>query len=282
MKRAPSLEPLPSDEEDLPNCEPLPSDEEEDPPCLPCASSPTDLKAASRAAHKRCMSTMEQIPVPDGSRGDMLELFAGTGSIGRAFARRDFRTVSLDIATTKNCTPTVLADIRAWDFKSSPYQRFDIIWSSPPCTEYSRARTTANKPRDLEQADALVKTVFNIVDYYKPKFWFLENPDTGMLKKRPMMTGIRRVRLDYCMYGTPYRKRTSIWGKFPPSWIPRPLCTGKCGFVTNGRHWSSAQQGSGWNVHELHAIPRALCEEIADACKSGLSGAGTRLDPFGR
>ncbi len=108
-----------------------------------------------------------------------------------------------------------------------------------------------------------------------------------MLKSRVVIKDLPFHRVDYCCYGMPYRKRTRIWGEFPAKWKPREMCNGRCGFVVGGRHKGVAQWGDGWSVHELHAMPRALCDEIADACNdrparqkelSDASLAASRLD----
>ena len=46
-------------------------------------------------------------------------------------------------------------DIMDWDCRDFPKGFFDVIWASPPCTEYSRAKTTA--PRDIEGANEIVQ-----------------------------------------------------------------------------------------------------------------------------
>ena len=86
----------------------------------------------------------------------LLELFSGTKSIGRAFEKRGWEVVSLDL--TNEFHPTIQADILEWDYKSCyPPGYFMVIWSSPCCTNYSRARTRGG-PRDLVGADKLVQT----------------------------------------------------------------------------------------------------------------------------
>ena len=60
----------------------------------------------------------------------------------------------------------VVTDIMTWDYKAAfPQGHWDVIWASPDCTQYSRARTTARKPRDLEGADKLVVKCREIIDY---------------------------------------------------------------------------------------------------------------------
>ena len=58
-----------------------------------------------------------------------------------------------------------------------------------------------------------------LIDYFKPRFWGLENPQSGLLKMRPYMEGLPFQDVTYCSYGSPYRKRTRIWGTLP--FVPR-------------------------------------------------------------
>ena len=82
-----------------------------------------------------------------------LELFSGTGSIGRAFVKLGWTVVSLDKDPKFN--PTICVDILEWDYKLFDRNNFYFVWASPVCTEYSKAKTVGT--RDLEGADKLVK-----------------------------------------------------------------------------------------------------------------------------
>ena len=67
----------------------------------------------------------------------LLELFSGTGSVGTVAKDMGFEVVSLDLKNADiNC------DIMKWDYKQYPVKHFHMIWASPPCTEYSKAKTT--------------------------------------------------------------------------------------------------------------------------------------------
>ena len=105
----------------------------------------------------------------------LLELFSGTGSVGRSFRSRGWEVFSVDIDADTN--PTLVANVLDLQLDALP-PRVNCIWASPPCTHYSRARTKAKTPRDLEGSDALVRKVLNITDRYGVP-WFMENPHSG-------------------------------------------------------------------------------------------------------
>lgn len=200
----------------------------------------------------------------------LLELFSGTGSVGKVFKELGWSVISLDINPKANASIT--EDILTWDYTTFPSNYFDCIWASPMCTQYSRARTKAKTPRNLEEADALVQRALLICDYFGCPY-FLENPQTGLLKTRSFMQGLPFRDVTYCSYGFKYQKRTRIWTN--TIWTPdRELCNKEtCPAVVDGRHIQTAQQGPGKagqgrmpndnnKLEELYSIPPDLVKEI--------------------
>ena len=94
----------------------------------------------------------------------LLELFCGTKSVGRAFKAAGWEVVSLDIVS--KFEPTILCNIRSWDYTTFPPGHFDMVWASPVCAEYSRALTT--RPRRLLKGDALVLSALEIIAHFDP------------------------------------------------------------------------------------------------------------------
>ena len=99
----------------------------------------------------------------------LLELFSGTGSVGKVAKDFDFNVVSLD---SKGAL--INTDILDWNYKDYDKGHFDLIWASPPCVEYSIAKTTG--VRKLEEANKIVKKTIEIIKYFEL--------NTGSLKTR--------------------------------------------------------------------------------------------------
>ena len=206
-----------------------------------------------------------------------LVLFTGTGSVDRSLEKFGFKVDSLDI--DKKCGATWTSDVLKWEaWRDIEPGTYTFIWASTPCTQYSIARTTAKTPRNFALADSLVAKSLEIINHLKPKGWLMENPATGLLKTREVVAGIPSRDVCYCSYSDgirhKYRKATRLWG-FLPAFTPRPMCTRKnlCEFSREtGKHPCCAQQFSHsrrederFTVNELHSMPEALTDDIAEA-----------------
>jgi hypothetical protein len=100
--------------------------------------------------------------------------------------------VSLDLKNADiNC------DILQWKYKKYPVKHFDMIHASPPCIEYSRAKTIG--VRKIDEANATVLKTLEIINYFKPRIWLIEHPQSGLLKEQEFMKGLPYFDIDYCM-----------------------------------------------------------------------------------
>ncbi len=184
----------------------------------------------------------------------ILELFSGSGSIGQAFGSKGWNVVSLDSDVRTHAV--IKTDILQWDHTVFPVGYFDVIWASPCCTQYSCARRGAKTPRNLDLADSLVKRSLDIIGYYQPLIWFIENPETGLLKTRPLMDGLPFSDVDYCSFSDwGYRKRTRLWNN---SGFVGKLCLGRgqCSNRVGNRHRTTAQQGRNKCSRSVGGAPR--------------------------
>jgi len=152
----------------------------------------------------------------------VLELFSGTHSVGKCCEELGWETLSVDIDGRADINMSILE----WDYKVYKKDEFDIIWASPPCSTFSALQyshigrmrngkvfTKEQLEEDMKtKGDPLILKALEIIKYFNPTLWFIENPDTGRMKSRPFMKDIPFYIVDYCMYSDwGYRKRTRIW-----------------------------------------------------------------------
>ena len=110
------------------------------------------------------------------------DICCGTKSVSNVWKEHGHEALTLDI--DPKCMPDICTDIMSGEYTYFGLEPPDFIWCSPPCTHYSIARTTAKTPRDLEGSDKIVQRCLDIIAYWRPRYWVIENPQTGLLKSR--------------------------------------------------------------------------------------------------
>lgn len=202
---------------------------------------------------------------------NVLELFAGSRSIGKQAEKLGMNVFSSDLIEFDGINYPV--SILDFDVTKVPFQP-DIIWASPPCTSFSVASIghhwTGGKGAYIPKTDGarlgleLVKKTLEIIDHFKPTYWFMENP-RGVLRKLPVVQGLKRNTVTYCQYGDERMKPTDIWTN-SNVWIPRPMCkNGDPCHVAAPRGSRTGTQGRS-NAYERSKIPEELCREILKSC----------------
>ena len=202
----------------------------------------------------------------------VLELFAGTRSIGKSFEKRGHEVFSVE--WDKNFENINLYD----DVNNLTSERIielfgkpDIIWASPDCSTYSIAAISHHRKKETSGnlapksdyakfCDKTNKHVLKLIRELKPKYYFIENPRGG-LRKMNFMVGIPRYTVSYCQYGDKRQKMTDIFTNHPdPNFKPPCKNGGPCheaaprGSKTGTQGLKSAKQRA--------IIPRELCEYI--------------------
>ena len=184
----------------------------------------------------------------------LLELFSGTHSIGKVAKKYNINVVSLDRDIGSKCplgsdyesSKHFKEDIMTFDYKQFEPNEFDIITASPVCLWWSNLRNTwigrklkahGDKiiTKEILEEDInnfgkpMVDKVYEIINYFNPKFYWIENPQTGKMKhyiNEKYNTPFFDV--DYCKYSNfGYQKRTRFWYNGLENFIPK-LCKKDC------------------------------------------------------
>ena len=199
----------------------------------------------------------------------ILELFAGSRSIGKAAEELGFDVFSSDITDFGGIDYVV--DMLDFDTKQLPW-RPDVIWASPPCTGFSVAAIghhwTGGKNAYIPKTDTarlgieLLRKTIAVIDELQPCAFFIENP-RGLMRKMPEVARFNRDTVTYCQYGDKRMKPTDIWHN--TRWQPRPMCkNGDPCHEAAPRGSRTGTQGLK-NNHERSKIPHELCIEVLNA-----------------
>lgn len=207
----------------------------------------------------------------------VLELFAGTRSIGKAFEKRNHKVYSVEwnkdfdnIDWYEDISKITAKDI------IKRFGKPDVIWASPDCTTYSIAGISHHRRKqengNLEAisdyakfCDETNKHVLNLIKELNPKYYFIENPRGG-LRKMEFMRDLPRYTITYCQYGDIRMKPTDIWTNYPDPEF-KPMCkNGNSCHVSAPRGSKTGTQGLRGSK-ERSKIPEELCNYIVSLCE---------------
>lgn len=214
----------------------------------------------------------------------VLELFAGTRSIGKAFEKRGHEVFSVD--WDRNFENIDLyADVLKLTAEEilEKFGKPDVIWASPDCTTFSIAAISHHRRRNpttgnldpvsdyAKFCDEVDKKMLELIKELSPKFYFIENPRGGM-RKMEWMQGLPRYTVTYCQYelDKPVHERrmkpTDIWTNHPNPKF-KPMC--KNGDPCNASAPRGAKTGTQGikGSKDRSVIPKALCNHIVDICE---------------
>lgn len=207
----------------------------------------------------------------------VLELFAGTRSIGKAFEERGHEVFSVEW-DKQHENIDLYADISKVTAQEilEKFGRPDVIWASPDCTSYSVAAISHHREREADGnlkarteyaafCDLTNAHVIDLIRELDPKYYFIENPRGGM-RKMNFMKELPRYTVTYCQYGEFRMKPTDLWTNHPDPQF-KPAC--KNGMPCH----EAAPRGARTGTQRIKGsvdrsrIPELLCKHVVDICE---------------
>ena len=207
----------------------------------------------------------------------VLELFAGTRSIGKAFEEKGHEGFSVEWDRSFE-NIDLYKDIYELSAKEilDKFGKPDVIWASPDCSSYSIAAISHHRKREengnlapvseyAKFCDRVNQHTLNLIMTLSPKYWFIENPRGGM-RKMDFMHGLPLYTVTYCQYGDTRMKPTDIWTNHPDPKF-KPMC--KNGDPCHEKAPRGSRTGTQGlkGSKERSVIPVELCRHIVKICE---------------
>ena len=214
----------------------------------------------------------------------VLELFAGSRSIGKQAEKMGMQVFSVDWENYENIDLQIdIAQMQTFDVPFIP----DFIWASPDCTTYSISAISHHRNKQIPTSDYAKKcddTNKHFISLIKKwqtinpnLIYFIENP-RGMLRHMDWMQEFKRHTVWYCKYGDSRAKPTDLFTN-SDDWIPLPVCKNykydaDGNIIDKHCHHESARRGAKTvtqgkkGSYDRSKIPDKLCISVLESINS--------------
>ena len=263
------------------------------------AAHPTSLPAR-RITSRGCDAGPYQAPSASLKRGNrpntyVADFFAGKGGVAHQCRRLGYKAKEWELErgsqfdlTSRVVRKRIIADILKGRVLAAMF--------APPCTTFSvaRDRTKVIRPREypwglpapmltpseqekVHEGNRCFEAAFELIHYLNQKRvpWILENPATSKcwylkpIQDLLLLDSCFLITADFCMFGTPWRKRISfLCNNLDRQDVARleQRCRGTSGFCsrTQRRHQQLSGTFRGVNLTKLaQPYPTKLCRHLA-------------------
>ncbi len=177
----------------------------------------------------------------------MIDLFSGLGGASEAFLKAGWDVLRVDNnELLKDVPHTIMADltdiplidsVELWpssagfDFVSNArWSQPDLVWASPPCTDFSLAFNAPGpkakrEGRDFEPDMKPLEAAIRLIKHFKPRYWVIENVH-GASKIFSRELGVNAPRQIIGPY--------FLWGNFP--------------FLPHDLEWEKTDKSKLWEI----------------------------------
>jgi len=176
----------------------------------------------------------------------VIDLFSGLGGASQAFIDRGHDVIRYDIDPKfKDVPNTIIQDVREliWNLDLSGVK---IVLVGFPCNCFSVLANHITWPKGIprEQTKEMIVFVRDLKDWLEQSpvdYYIIENP-MGMMRNS-LALGKPSATIAYAAYGSPYLKKTDLWGRLPPFDRKLPF------------KWQKASRGSNAGIQSTSLSP---------------------------
>ena len=236
---------------------------------------------------------VKPMPMSAGRKRPFVEVFAGSQHLSDAFRGNGHRVFPMDVKISidhdmhgASGQVLLLRQLGLLERETGlkPYVHF-----APPCSTYSQARyprirgvthphglppgvLTNHDKAVLKHANRITRNTFEVMIklYIEGYMVSLEQPSTSLMfrtkefKSWASKSGAAPINVDYCMFGMPYRKRTTLWAS-PAGFLDElsRTCPGNHQHAVTLSGWSFNKESRLATSRGCSAYPSELCSEWA-------------------
>jgi hypothetical protein len=146
-------------------------------------------------------------------------------------------------------------DVFSWNYKAIQPSHVAGILAAPPCTDFAVSGAQYWKKKDktgkTKESVKLILRTLEIVKFFKPSFWAIENPIGRLNTVVPELAHFGPWYFEPFWYGDPWSKKTGLWGLFKkpkPGNVVKPLRFSEQG------SWTQLLGGKSEKTKELRSI----------------------------
>lgn len=200
-----------------------------------------------------------------------IEFFAGKQLLTKTFINKKINCLSLDSHQVRQSRKLDFKiDFFEFNYKAYYPGYFDFIYFGLPCTTFSKASGGKHFKNHIEPLTTtaltsieMINRMFEILDYLKPKVYYIENPSGGLCNNHFFKKHFDKrqgyiYRMSLGAFGFATQKMTDIFTNSTIPILHSPVTR------QNGRH--SKVNFDNLTLRQRQSYPLAFCEMIVENC----------------